>query len=88
MKYYRLYTIFKLPNVRVLDFQKVKLKEKVKAKALFESEEGKEIIQNMLEKKFKEDEEGEFVKAIDLLKQDEKKKMMIYVLLSRLFFRA
>jgi hypothetical protein len=80
MKYYRLYAIYKIPNIRVLDFQKVKLKEKIKAKQLFESEKGKEIIQNMIDKKFTDEEESEFVKAVEQIKQDEMKKMKIYVI--------
>ncbi|XP_061424561.1 U2 small nuclear ribonucleoprotein A' isoform X1 [Lethenteron reissneri] len=34
-KNYRLYTVYKLPQVRVLDFQKVKLKERQEAERLF-----------------------------------------------------
>jgi hypothetical protein len=85
MKYYRLYAIYKMPNLRVLDFQKVGLKERIRAKNLFESEQGKEILENMTEKKFKEEDEGEFIKAVEVLIQDEKNKQKIYVRLSRLY---
>ena len=37
---YRMYVIFKMPNLRVLDFQKVTLKERIAAKKLFESAAG------------------------------------------------
>ena len=36
--YYRLYTIYKIPSLRVLDFQKVKKSEREAAKTFFESE--------------------------------------------------
>lgn len=35
MKLYRLYTIFKIPSLRVLDFKKVKDKERQEAQKLF-----------------------------------------------------
>ena len=35
-----MYVIFKMPNLRVLDFQKVTLKERIAAKKLFESAAG------------------------------------------------
>ncbi|KAF9924667.1 U2 small nuclear ribonucleoprotein A' [Linnemannia zychae] len=39
-KYYRLYVIWKLPTVRVLDFTKVTLKERQEAKKLFDGKSG------------------------------------------------
>lgn len=42
-QHYRLYIIFKLPQIRLLDFRKVKLKEREEAKTLFKSKKGKEI---------------------------------------------
>ncbi|XP_002992324.2 U2 small nuclear ribonucleoprotein A' isoform X3 [Selaginella moellendorffii] len=39
---YRLYVIHKLPNLRLLDFSKVKAKEKIAAKARFASQEAEE----------------------------------------------
>ncbi|KAG0258420.1 U2 small nuclear ribonucleoprotein A' [Mortierella polycephala] len=39
-KYYRLWVIWKLQNVRVLDFEKVKKTERVEAKKLFEGKAG------------------------------------------------
>lgn len=41
--HYRLYVIYKLPQLRLLDFRKIKMKEKDEAKALFKSKKGKEI---------------------------------------------
>jgi len=35
LKHYRLFTIYKLPQLRVLDFKKIKLKEKQEAQKLF-----------------------------------------------------
>ncbi|XP_040569924.1 U2 small nuclear ribonucleoprotein A' [Lepeophtheirus salmonis] len=44
---YRLYLIHKLPNLRMLDFRKVKLKEREEAKAKFKSEEGKKVLKEI-----------------------------------------
>lgn len=41
--HYRLYLIYKLPQLRVIDFRKVKLKEREEAKSLFKSKKGKEL---------------------------------------------
>lgn len=41
--HYRLYVIYKLPQLRLLDFRKIKMKERNEAKALFKSKKGKEI---------------------------------------------
>lgn len=41
--HYRLYVIYKLPQLRLLDFRKIRTKEKDEAKALFKSKKGKEI---------------------------------------------
>ena len=40
-KYYRLYVINKLPSLRILDFRKVKLKERQEAVNLFKGDKGK-----------------------------------------------
>lgn len=40
---YRLYTIHKIPSLQVLDFRKVKLKEREAAKKLFASESGQKL---------------------------------------------
>jgi U2 small nuclear ribonucleoprotein A' len=42
-EHYRLYTIYKLPSLRLLDFRKVKQAERDEAKALFKSKTGKKI---------------------------------------------
>ena len=41
--HYRLYLVYKLPQLRLLDFRKIKLREKQEAKALFKSQKGKEL---------------------------------------------
>lgn len=41
--HYRLYIIYKFPQLRLLDFRKIKMKEREDAKALFKSKKGKEI---------------------------------------------
>lgn len=42
-QHYRLYVIHKLPQLKLLDFRKIKMKEKEDAKRLFKSKKGKEI---------------------------------------------
>jgi len=42
-KHYRHYVIHKLPNVRVLDFRRVRLKEQTEAKELFKGSKGKQL---------------------------------------------
>jgi len=41
--HYRLYVIYKVPQLKTLDFRKVKLKERQEAATLFKSKKGKEI---------------------------------------------
>jgi hypothetical protein len=66
-----------MPNLRVLDFQKVKLKEKLMAKNLFESEKGKQLIDDMINKRFKE--ENDYAEAVENILKDEENKRKIYV---------
>nr|ACO15752.1 U2 small nuclear ribonucleoprotein A [Caligus clemensi] len=47
---YRLYLIHKLPHLRMLDFKKVKLKEREEAKAKYKSEEGKKQLKEIKKK--------------------------------------
>ncbi|KAJ8946822.1 hypothetical protein NQ318_002101 [Aromia moschata] len=42
-QHYRLYVIYKLPQLKLLDFRKIKMKERDEAKALFKSKKGKEM---------------------------------------------
>ena len=42
-KHYRQYIIFKIPTVRILDFRKVKLREREEASKLFKGKKGKEL---------------------------------------------
>lgn len=49
LKYYRLYTIYKIPSLRVLDFKKVKDKERQEAQKLFK---GKKLKQSERPKTF------------------------------------
>lgn len=48
--HYRPYLIHKLPNLRLLDFRKIKLKDREEAKSLFKSKKGKEIQRDILKK--------------------------------------
>ncbi|KAI5712921.1 hypothetical protein M8J75_012360 [Diaphorina citri] len=48
--HYRLYVAYKLPQVKLLDFSKVKLKEKQEAAALFKSKKGKELQKEISKK--------------------------------------
>jgi len=44
---YRQYVIQKLPNLRVLDFRKIKLQEREAARSLFKSKKGKELAKEI-----------------------------------------
>ncbi|XP_046387489.1 U2 small nuclear ribonucleoprotein A'-like [Ischnura elegans] len=48
--HYRLYVAFKLPNLRLLDFRKIKMKEREEANTLFKSKRGKEMQREMAKK--------------------------------------
>lgn len=82
LKYYRLYVIYKLPNVRVLDFQKVKLKERKVAFEFFNSQKGMELIKNMRNKQYDQN-DSEFIKALSQIKHDQKIQEAIYVRVDR-----
>lgn len=47
---YREYVIFKLPTLRLLDFKKIKQKERLEANALFKTKKGKEILKEIAKK--------------------------------------
>jgi len=49
-RHYREYIIHKFPNIRVLDFKKVKQKERDMAKSLFKSKEGKTQLKDIMRK--------------------------------------
>jgi U2 small nuclear ribonucleoprotein A' len=59
--HYRLYIIYKLPQVRVLDFNKVKLAERTEAAALFAKEDGtdNDLAKSITDNKTKTFEPGE-----------------------------
>lgn len=42
-QHYRLYVIYRLPQLKLLDFRKIKMKERDEAKTLFKSKKGKEM---------------------------------------------
>ncbi|XP_066491789.1 U2 small nuclear ribonucleoprotein A' [Tiliqua scincoides] len=46
-KHYRLYVIYKAPQVRVLDFQKVKLKERQEAEKMFKGKRGAQLAKDI-----------------------------------------
>lgn len=49
-QYYREYVAFRFPNLRLLDFRKIKLKEREAAKELFKSKKGKELQREIMRK--------------------------------------
>jgi len=49
LKHYRLYTIYRMPNLRILDFKKIKQKERQEAQSLFK---GKKLKKNDKPKTF------------------------------------
>ncbi|XP_007452521.1 PREDICTED: U2 small nuclear ribonucleoprotein A'-like [Lipotes vexillifer] len=46
-KHYRLYVTYKVPQVRVLDFQKVKLKERQEAEKMFKGKRGAQLAKDI-----------------------------------------
>lgn len=50
LQHYRAYVVYKLPQLKVLDFKKIKLKEKKEATALFKSKKGKELQKSIVKK--------------------------------------
>jgi hypothetical protein len=68
-----------MPNLRVLDFQKIKAKERAYANALFQTEKGLQIIEDMYNSNYQRDDEEEYMKAMEAIQQDMKKKQMLYV---------
>uniref|UniRef100_A0A8D8MDG7 Probable U2 small nuclear ribonucleoprotein A' n=1 Tax=Cacopsylla melanoneura TaxID=428564 RepID=A0A8D8MDG7_9HEMI len=48
--HYRLYVAFKLPQLKLLDFSKIKLKEREEAATLFKSKKGKELQKEISKK--------------------------------------
>jgi len=59
----------------------VKLKEKVMGKNLFESEKGKQLIEDMKNRKFQIDEDEEYIRELEKTLKDEEKKRKIYVII-------
>ncbi|XP_014669701.1 PREDICTED: U2 small nuclear ribonucleoprotein A'-like [Priapulus caudatus] len=49
-KHYRLYVIYKIPHLRLLDFQKIKLREKEEAAQLFRGRRGLELVKSIVKK--------------------------------------
>ena len=47
---YRLYVVHKFPNLKVLDYKKVKFQEREQAKALFKSKKGKDQMREIQKK--------------------------------------
>ncbi|KAJ3187749.1 U2 small nuclear ribonucleoprotein [Gaertneriomyces sp. JEL0708] len=50
-KYYRLYVIYRCPTVRILDFRRVREKERVEAKKLFSGVEGQKLATSLSSQK-------------------------------------
>ncbi|XP_050403898.1 U2 small nuclear ribonucleoprotein A' isoform X2 [Patella vulgata] len=46
-KNYRLYVIHKIPQIRVLDFQRIKMKERQAAAKLFKGKKGQQLVQDL-----------------------------------------
>ncbi len=82
IKYYRQYVIYKMPNLRVLDFQKIKNKERAQAKELFSSKEGQVLIEDLVSKRFKTEDNLEYFKALQSDYQDINKKKQILNLIN------
>lgn len=50
MEHYRLYCLAKIPSLRILDFQKVTLTEKLAAREMFGAEKGQELAEEIKKK--------------------------------------
>lgn len=48
--HYRLYLVYKLPQLKLLDFRKIRQKERDEAKSLFKSKKGKEIQKEIIKR--------------------------------------
>ncbi|XP_050499391.1 U2 small nuclear ribonucleoprotein A' [Diabrotica virgifera virgifera] len=48
--HYRLYLIYKLPQLKLLDFRKIKMKEREEAERLFKSKKGKDIQKEIVKR--------------------------------------
>lgn len=79
IKHYRLYCIFKMPSLRVLDFHKVKLAERREAAALFGGKSGSKLIDELHDKSLVMGENPEYLKAFEELVKDGEKKKKLYV---------
>lgn len=80
IKYYRLYTIFHIPTLRFLDFQKVKLSERLEAKKLFEGKAGNDLIASIIKRELKDD-ENYYALFNNQMKAAQKKQMIIDTIL-------
>lgn len=80
IKYYRLYTIFHIPSLRFLDFQKVKLSERLEAKKIFEGKAGDELITSLIKRELKDD-ENYYTMFNNQMKAAQKKQMIIDTIL-------
>jgi U2 small nuclear ribonucleoprotein A' len=49
-KHYRSYVVHKLPNVRVLDFQRIKMKERQTAAELFKGKKGQQLVRDIVKR--------------------------------------
>lgn len=58
-KHYRLYLIHKIPSLRVLDFKKIKEKERQEAEKLFSGTKGKALVKELSQVKAKTFEPGQ-----------------------------
>ncbi|WCJ17961.1 U2 small nuclear ribonucleoprotein A [Euphorbia peplus] len=70
---YRLYVIYKLKSLRVLDFKKVKIKERVEAERLFAS---REVEEEVVRESIKTVTANEVVNAKEVIEEKENPKMV------------
>ncbi|KAI2662984.1 U2 small nuclear ribonucleoprotein A' [Labeo rohita] len=62
-KHYRLYVINKIPQIRVLDFQKVKLKERQEAEKMFKGKRGAQLAKDIAKRTKTSVSQGSWLKA-------------------------
>jgi len=68
---YRQYVVYRMPNLRTLDFQKVSKKEKESAKKLFEGPSGKQLLKEMLQREDQLEVKKEKAKRVAVRPEDE-----------------
>lgn len=78
MDHYRLYCISRIPSLKILDFKKITLKERLAAKEMFGEEKGQELVEEIKKKQQISKEKASLTKEAKKRREEALKlKMMI-----------